>query len=89
MKTYKILLLLAVGIFILAACQAEPETVEVTRVVTETEKSRPATSARSRWTTDDFPVTDGADMTNSRPVVRSATVTPDSGPARGSSPPRP
>ena len=34
MKTWRILLLLTVGILILAACQ--PETVEVTRVVTET-----------------------------------------------------
>ena len=36
MKTWRILLLLTVGILILAACQ--PETVEVTRVVTETEQ---------------------------------------------------
>ncbi len=38
MKTWRILLLLAVGSLILAACQEEPETVEVTRVVTETEQ---------------------------------------------------
>jgi multiple sugar transport system substrate-binding protein len=39
MKISRILLLLVVGILILSACQpAEPETVEVTRVVTETEQ---------------------------------------------------
>ncbi|UCC53127.1 MAG: extracellular solute-binding protein [Anaerolineaceae bacterium] len=39
MKISRILLLLVVGILILSACQpAEPETVEVTRVVTETEE---------------------------------------------------
>ena len=39
MKIWRIMLLLVVGILILSACQpAEPETVEVTRVVTETEQ---------------------------------------------------
>jgi multiple sugar transport system substrate-binding protein len=39
MKSWRILLLLIVGLLILSACQpAAPETIEVTRVVTETEQ---------------------------------------------------